>query len=113
MSLPKYAQKIEVDNATVDFFKYIENGLTYYYFDTSMFGPPEPMLNGMLGLQLIENTEDILVMINHKPPMGIFPKIEENYDYEILEEAGLAKIIFRYKKETISNTDYSSNHCSG
>ena len=113
MTLPKNATKVEVENATVEFLTYIENEQKYIYFDTSIFGPPEPMLNGMLGLQLIENSDAILIMINHKPPMGIFPRIEENYEYEILEENGLAKIIFKYKNGTTANTDYSSNSCGG
>lgn len=73
-------EKIEIKGSTVDFFKTVENGLTTYQFDTSRCGPPEPMINAMLGLQLLDDNSQ-LIMINHKPPMGLFPKVEANYDF--------------------------------
>ena len=47
-------EKIEVAGSSVDFFKSIEDGLTTYHFDTSKCGPPEPMVNAMVGLQLLD-----------------------------------------------------------
>ena len=47
--------KIEVLDASVDFYKYEENSLTYYFFDSSLTTPPDPMVNALLGLQLLDN----------------------------------------------------------
>ena len=111
--LPTDAKKIEVAASTVDFFEYIENGLTHYYFDTSDYGPPEPMVNAMAGLQLLKGNEK-LVMVNHKPPMGLFPKIQHNYAYDIQElDDGRHKVIFTFKEGSRPNTDFSQNTCAG
>ena len=80
MSIPKDAKQINVEGATVPFFK----DETAYYFDSSLTGPPEPMVNAMIGLQLIDDNLK-LVMINHKAPMGLFPKIQDSFKYEIVE----------------------------
>ena len=82
--LPKDAKKLELENSTVDFYEYIKDGLTFYQFDTSECGPPEPMVNAMAGLQLLDNANKRLIMINHKPPMGLFPKIQKNYKQSAL-----------------------------
>ena len=52
--LPADAKKIEIEGATVDFYTFIQDGTTNYYFDTSECGPPEPMVNAMAGLQLLD-----------------------------------------------------------
>lgn len=111
--IPNEAKKIELEGTTVDFYEYIQDGLTSYYFDTSECGPPEPMINAMAGLQLLgENKE--LIMINHKPPMGLFPKIQQNYNYLIEElNDGRHKVIFTYKDGTNPQTDFSQNTCGG
>ena len=112
--IPSEAQKIEVSGSTVDFFKNIEDGLTSYYFDTSKCGPPDPMVNAMAGLQLIDGNDSKLVMINHKAPGGLFPKIEANFAYEVENLSdGRAKIVFTHKAGTEAQTDYSQNSCGG
>lgn len=111
--LPKEATKIELENTTVDFYKYNENNITYYYFDTSLVPAPEPMVNAMIGLQLVDDNTK-LVMINHKPPIALFPKIQKNYSYDINElDRETYKIIFSYKKGTIQKTNFSENNCLG
>ncbi len=96
--LPENAQKLEVQGADLDFFTFELDGITYFQFDSSMTGPPAPMVNAMCGLKLLDNSNKRLVMINHKPPMGLFPKIEDKYTYVIEElEDGRHKIIFGAK----------------
>lgn len=111
--LPSNAKKIEIENSTVDFYEYIEDGLSYYYFDTSLCGPPEPMINAMVGLQLINNSDKKLVMINHQVPNGLFSKVDANFDFDISQLEGKAKIVFSHKKDSVEQTDFTKNSCSG
>ncbi len=111
--IPNEAQKIEVEGATVDFFKNIADGLTTYYFDTSKCGPPDPMVNAMVGLQLLDDNSK-LVMINHKAPAGLFPKVENDFNYEIANlEDGRASITFTKKSNVTNSTDYNATNCHG
>lgn len=106
-------EKIEVLGSTVDFYKEIQNGLTVYQFDTSMCAPPDPMVNAMAGLQLIDENSQ-LIMINHKSPAGLFPKIEQDFDFkEEQTEDGKVKVVFSKKSEALGSTDFSQNSCHG
>lgn len=108
MHIPKNAKKIKVDNSTVTFYE-DEN---YYYFDTSLTAVPEPMINAVAGLQLLDENKK-LIMINHKIPMGLFPKIEAYFDYEIEElEDGNIKIMFTKKVNNQLKLDIDTN-CKG
>ena len=106
-------EKIEVLGSTVDFFKFIENGLTTYQFDTSECGPPEPMVNAMVGLQLLDENSQ-LVMINHQSPGGLYPKVEAEFAYDIGKtKDGKVKIIFTRKSGVENSTDFTQNTCNG
>ena len=95
MNISKNAKQIEVDNSTVPFYQ-DENS---YYFDTSLTAVPEPMINAVAGLQLLDENKK-LIMINHKIPMGLFPKIEAYFDYEVEElKDGNVKITFSKKEK--------------
>ena len=108
MNIPASAKQIEVVNSTVPFYE-DEN---YYYFDTSLTAVPEPMINAVAGLELLDENKK-LIMINHKIPMGLFPKIEAYFDYEVKELAdGNVKIIFTKKVNFVSKLDFDTN-CSG
>lgn len=108
------AQKIEVEGSTVDFFKFIQDGLTFYYFDSSTCGPPEPMINAMAGLQLLKGDDERLVMINHTSPNGLFPKIQNNFDFDVSDaEDGNVKVVFSYKVGSQNQTNFSDNTCNG
>ncbi len=112
--LPSDAEKIEVPGATVDFYKYTKDGVTYYQFDTSRCGPPEPMVNAMSGLKLIDGPDKKLVMINHKKPMGLLDKIGENFDIEVENlEDGRVKLTFGYKEEASASADLGDTACHG
>ncbi len=114
MNIPQDAQKVEVPGATVDFYKFERDGVTYYAFDTSRCGPPEPMVNAMAGLKLVDSPNVKLIMINHKKPMGLLNKIGENYDIEIQElDDGRVKLVFGYKEGASEKADLSDNSCHG
>ncbi|ADV46847.1 hypothetical protein [Nitratifractor salsuginis] len=107
-------EPIEVPGATVPFFTYKIGETQYYEFDTSKCGPPEPMVNAMAGLKLIDGPDKKLVMINHKKPMGLLAKIEENYQIE--EEAlpdGRVKLVFGYKPGASEQAKLDDSHCEG
>ncbi len=108
MHIPKNAKKIEVENSTLSFYKEEDN----YYFDSSSTAVPEPMINAVAGLQLLNKNEK-LIMINHKIPMGLFPKIEAYFYYEVEElDDGNVKIIFTKKENFVSKLDFDTN-CKG
>jgi|GEM_PF-79592 hypothetical protein len=112
--LPSNAEKIEVPGATVDFYKYTKDGITCYQFDTSRCGPPEPMVNAMSGLKLIDGPDKKLVMINHKKPMGLLEKIEKNFDIEDESlEDGRVKLIFSYREGASENANLNDSSCQG
>lgn len=95
---PEDAKQFDLDQASVDFYKFEQDNITYYYFDTSMCSAPEPMVNAMVGLQLLEKSSQKLVMINHSVPNALFPKIQDNFDFEIIPlEDGTFEIIFSLK----------------
>jgi len=112
-NLPANAEQIEIEGATVPFFKYEDNGVSFLQFDSSMCGHPEPMINAMMGLQSIKGGEK-LVMINSKAPMGLFPKIEDEFTFELDElENGNAQVIFTKRTEGEAKTDFTNTGCGG
>ncbi len=107
-------EKIEVLGATEPFFKYKIDGITYYEFDSSLCVPPEPMINAMAGLKLIDSMDKRVVMINMKKPMGLFPKIESDFEWTIEEiEDNKVKIVFRKKSDKPTSVDFDNSTCKG
>jgi len=106
-------EALEVEGATVPFYTYKMGETQFIEFDTSKCGPPEPMVNAMAGLKLVnENTK--LAMINHKKPGGLLSKIGENYDIESeTMENGHVKLIFSYKVGESEKANLSENACAG
>jgi len=106
-------ESIEVEGANVPFFTYTLGEDQIFEFDTSKCGPPDPMVNAMVGLQLLDDNSQ-LIMINHKAPGGLFPKVEAEFNYEIGQtQDAMAKIIFTKKSGVKSTTDFASNQCGG
>jgi len=106
-------KEINVTDATVPFYEYTIGETQFIEFDTSKCGPPEPMVNAMAGLKLVnENTK--LVMINHKKPGGLLNKIGENYDIQSEElEDSRVKLIFSYKEGQSEKANLNDNSCAG
>jgi hypothetical protein len=105
---------VEIPGATVPFFTYQEGETQVYEFDTSRTGPPEPMVNAMSGLKMIDDASKKLVMFNHKMPAGLFDKIGENFNIveEMLED-GRAKVTFTYKAGESEKADLEDSDCHG
>jgi len=98
INIPDGAKKITVDGATVDFVEFgIDNDI-YYAFDTSKCSPPEPMVNAVAGLNLLDADNKKLLMINHKNPGGLIDKIGD--DFKIVSSVrsdGLVEVVFTRK----------------
>jgi len=112
--IPSEAKKIEVEGATVDFFALAKDGINTYYFDTSKTEPPHPMVNAMCGLKVIKGTSDVLVMINHKAPGGLFNKLEADIAHQEEEiDGGLVKVIFTNVNGAGVDSDLTQTSCHG
>jgi hypothetical protein len=110
---PENAEELSVEGATVPFYKYTLDKGTIVEFDTSKCGPPEPMVNAMLALKFIDKDTSVL-MINHKKPMGLLGKIEENFDIEDIELSdGSVRLLFKYSEGKSEQADLSDNSCHG
>ncbi|AFL68790.1 hypothetical protein [Sulfurospirillum barnesii] len=105
---------LHVNDATVPFVTYTHDGIEYIEFDTSMCVPPEPMVNAMLALELLDAPHKKVVMMNHRSPVGLLAKIDGFYDIEVIElEGAKLKLIFSYKEGMSDNVDLSQKHCAG
>ncbi|MFA6788977.1 MAG: hypothetical protein WC149_06100 [Arcobacteraceae bacterium] len=112
--LPENAKKIDVAGSTLDFFEYEKENITYFFFDSSMTGPPEPMVNAMAGLRLLDAKNKKLQMLNHKTPGGLFAKIGDAFDFEIQEvEGGKSLVTFSFKNDASLNADLTQTSCDG
>ncbi len=106
--------ELEVMGATVPFFTYTIEETQYFEFDTSKCGPPDPMVNAMAGLKLIDNANKKLVMLNHKKPGGLIEKIGANFNItdEKLED-GRVKLVFSHKTGESEKADLNQTSCHG
>jgi len=107
-------ESIEVEGATVPFYTYKMGETQFVEFDTSKCGPPDPMVNAMAGLKLLDAPNKKVIMINHKSPGGLIAKIGENYniDEEKLED-GRVKLTFSYKAGESEKANLADNTCGG
>jgi len=89
-------EKITVPRATLDIFKYEEEGLTFYEFDATLCQPPEPMVNAMVCLALLTSQTDRLVGYFFHEPAPLYDKISSHFSHEATElESGDFKIVFQ------------------
>ena len=111
--IPENAVEVEISGATVPFYRFEDNGVMFLQFDSSKAGHPEPMVNAMSGLQSIEGDEK-LIMLNSKAPMGLFPKIENDFTFEVSDiQPGLVKVVFSRRGEGETKTDFTNTGCAG
>ena len=96
---PHDAQVLHVNDATVPFVNYLEDGIMYIGFDTSSCVPPEPMVNAMLALEFLKDSHTKIVMINHRSPIGLLAKVQP--------------LVFSYKEGLSNQADLSQKHCAG
>jgi len=110
---PDNAEQFSPEGATVPFFKYTIEDSQIVEFDTSKCGPPEPMVNAMIGLGMV-NADTKLLMINHKTPAGLINKIGENYNVNSVNTPdGGVQLLFSYKDGESEKANLSDNSCHG
>jgi hypothetical protein len=87
---------IEVPRATLNFYKYEEDGLTYYEFDATQCQPPEPMINAIVGLSLLKSKNDRLVGIFFHEPFPLYDRVPLSIAHEAKElDDGDFRITFK------------------
>jgi uncharacterized protein (DUF2249 family) len=102
---------VQVENATVEFRRGTMGSVTTYIFDTTKGG--HPMVNAMAGLAILKEGEQ-LVMLNHCPPSGLYPKIADEFDFTDQElPNGATQIVFSKKTNAQNVTDFSATSCGG
>lgn len=112
--MSEYKKEFQIDGATVPFYEHMENELRVIEFDSSMCVPPEPMVNAMLALELLKDKNTKIIMINHKSPMGLYPKIEKNFEIrESALEDGKVQLEIFYKEGLSEEADLSDKSCNG
>lgn len=105
---------VEVEGATLQFYEKTEGEIKFLGFDSSAFTPPIPMVNALAGLNIIKDRKTKLVMINHKYPAGLIPKITDKYEDEHKElDNGTVEIIFTLREGATGGTEGTSCQCSG
>jgi hypothetical protein len=87
---------IEVPRATLNFYKYEEDGLTYYEFNATECQPPEPMINAIVGLSLLKSKNDRLVGIFFHEPFPLYDRVPLSIAHEAIElDGGDFRITFK------------------
>ena len=113
IKIPQDAKKMILEDSSVEFYNFTLNEVEYFYFDTSLCSAPEPMVNALLGLQLLKKKSQRLIMVNHHAPGGLFPRIAEDFTYDILTLDTGVQVVFALKNDLSQNTDFNDNSCAG
>lgn len=93
-----FKEKIEVPRATLDVLRYEKDGLRFFEFDATRCQPPEPMVNTMVCLSLLENENDRLLGKFFHEPTPLYDKVSDKFVHTAKElESGDFDIIFQLK----------------
>jgi len=93
-----HKELVKIPRTTLDFYRYEKDGLIFYEFDATKSLAPEPMMNAMVGLEMIKNKNERLVGIFFHQPMPLLQRIEAYFSYEAKElENGDFSIVFQRK----------------
>jgi len=91
-------QKVEIPMTTLDFYKYTQDDIIYYEFDATECSPPEPMVNTLNALRILQNENEVLVGKFFHEPEPLYFKIADYFTYEAKELAdGNFEVRFRKK----------------
>ena len=88
---------VQVPHATLDFYKYEEDGLVYYEFDATECQSPEPMVNTICILQILKENERAIGRFFHEP-FPLYQRISTHFNYEAKQlEDGDFQVTFSKK----------------
>lgn len=89
---------IQIPLTTLDFYKYEEDGLTIYEFNATECQPPEPMVNAINALKMLQSKNERVKGIFFHEPTPLYAKITRNIFYNAKElENGDFEITFALK----------------
>ncbi len=89
---------LEIPGTTVSFWSYRVEGIEYVEFDCTHCQMPEPMVNLVYALKLLDAKDKRVVMINMQEPTPFYPRIADEVEWEVTPlENGDVKIIFSLK----------------
>ncbi len=92
-------EPVQIPNATLDFFKYEKDGLVIYEFDATECQPPEPMVNTMCALQVLNNPNERVVGTFFHEPFPLYQRISTHFEFESKELVdGDFRVIFKKKQ---------------
>jgi uncharacterized protein (DUF2249 family) len=87
---------IVVPRATLDIYNYTEDGLNFYEFDATECSPPEPMVNTIVVLEMLQDEHDRLLVRFFHEPVPLYERLSQNFSYESRElENGDFEVIFK------------------
>lgn len=102
------------NGASVPFVEFERDGVKYFGFDSRSCVPPEPMVNAIIGLKMLDNENKKLIMVNHRSPVGLLAKIEDFYKIETKElENGAFELTFSYIDGKSDKADLTDSSCAG
>ncbi len=91
-------ETVEVTGCNLPVYRYNNDGITYYEFDSRGCEPPVPMMNALRVLELIDDTSKRMVMINMQEPTGLYVKLQDYFLWEVTPlEYGDVKVVFQKK----------------
>ncbi|MEA3371944.1 MAG: DUF2249 domain-containing protein [Campylobacterota bacterium] len=96
--LNREKELVQIPFATLDFYKYEEDGITIYKFDATECQPPEPMVNTISALKMLKSKDERVVGTFFHEPTPLYNKISQAFSYNAQElENGDFEITFMIK----------------
>ena len=89
---------VQIPHATLEFYKYEEDGILYYEFDATECQPPEPMVNTISALQMLKNENERVVGTYFHEPFPLYQRISSYFHYSSEElDNGDFRVVFKRK----------------
>ena len=89
---------IVVPRATLDIYNYQKDGLNIYEFNATECSPPEPMVNTIVVLEMLQNENDRLIVTFFHEPHPLYERLEETFSHDSKElDNGNIEVTFEKK----------------
>jgi len=91
-------ETIEIPLTTLKFYRYKKDGITYIEYDARECTPPEPMVNTIHALKMLQDKQTKLVGKFFHEPFPLFERVSSHFSYESKAlESGDFEITFMKK----------------